>query len=444
MSEFNYDTYCGLYCGACSIMKACQTGIKDPFACIFCDEAGMELKCHGCKTEQVFENCAKCPIRPCARERGVEHCPDCPDYPCQNYGFMQFLTEKLPHWDTAAANLQTIKEKGTEGWLQEQQAQWKCPNCQTDYSWYATHCSNCGKDLGEIKPYKNTFDKSVFQMLTQPDPDELFKQELFFKLEGTDQVKVQKDIVYSNSEGRDLFLDLYYPPAHTPHHKLPVVVLVHGETPLTNLKDSGPFTSLGRIIAASGLAVAAFNHRTLLQGCQIKDAIADVENLIQFLNYRANDFDLNKDQIGLWSFSMGVPCGLYVGLNNKADNIKCQVAYYGFGEFTSLCTLLKGSINYEGMDEQAEEYSPIRLLCQAPDKIAPLLIARAGMDQIPTILKSIDSFIGAALENNVHIDIYNHPAGVHAFELVNDVPRTHEIIELTLDFLYQHLTVIPL
>lgn len=442
MSDYCFDTYCGLYCGACSIMHADQKGIKDPFACIFGDEAGMDLKCQGCKSEQVFENCAKCPIRPCARDRGVEHCPDCPDYPCQNYGFMQFLTDKLPHWDTAAANLQTIKERGVERWLQDQQAQWKCPDCQTDYSWYAIHCSNCGKDLGEIKPYKNTFDKSVFQMLTQPDPDELFKRENLFKLAGMDQVKAQKELVYRSSEGSELLLDLYYPPDYAPGRKLPVVVLVHGESPAPNLKDSGPFTSLGRIIAASGLAAVAFNHRTLLQGGQIKDAISDIENLLAFLIDHADDFGLDKEQMGLWSFSMGVPCSLYVGLNNKAVNIKCQVAHYGFGEFVSLCNILKGSINSDGLDEQAEEYSPIKLLSQDPDKIAPMLIARAGMDQIPTILESIDSFIGAALKNNVHVDVYNHPTGVHGFELVNDVPRTHEIIAKTLEFLKRHLTSI--
>lgn len=32
MSNFNDDTYCGIYCGACSIQMAHKTGYKDKFA----------------------------------------------------------------------------------------------------------------------------------------------------------------------------------------------------------------------------------------------------------------------------------------------------------------------------------------------------------------------------------------------------------------------------
>ncbi|HWP98659.1 MAG TPA: DUF3795 domain-containing protein [Syntrophomonadaceae bacterium] len=442
MSDFNYDTYCGLYCGACSIMKAHQSGIKDSFACFFNDEAGMELKCHGCKTEQVFQNCAHCVIRACAREKAVERCLECADYPCQNFEFMQFLTEKLPHWNTAAANRQTIQSQGVSRWLEEQTGQWKCPDCQTGYSWYATHCSTCGKDLGEIKPYKNTFDKSIFQMLKPPNPNELLNTEVVFKLEGMDKVRIQKDIVYRVEEGTELLLDLYFPPSLLQDQKLPLVILIHGEAADTNIKDWGAFTSMGRILAASGLAAAAFNHRTLLQGFQIKDAISDIENLKNFLIDHADEYGLDKNHIAIWSFSMGVPFGLYAGIHNSPAYIKCIVAYYGFCDLTSLCQLFKGAINSDGLDEQAEEYSPAQLLSQQPDKIAPMLIARAGMDQIPMLLNSLDNFIGAALANNIQIDVYNHPTGVHAFELLNDVPRTHEIIEKTLEFLKRHLSTL--
>lgn len=36
------------------------------------------------------------------------------------------------------------------------------------------------------------------------------------------------------------------------------------------------------------------------------------------------------------------------------------------------------------------------------------------------------------------MDIYNHPTGVHAFDLFNDNERTHEIIKKTLEFLKYH------
>jgi len=447
MSEYNYESYCGMYCGACSIMKAYQTGVKDPFA-EFWLESGAELKCHGCKSDMVFAGCAAfggcatCNMRTCAREKGVERCLTCPEFPCAMYTpseISQIMAEKLPHLNTIAINMQTIHSLGMEAFLKEQEAQWKCPDCSTDYAWYTTHCSNCGKDLGDSKPFKNAFDKSIFQMLTPPDPNELFKKEIVYHLEGTDRVRTQTDIIYSSSQDSPLAFNLYLPPNLLPGQKLPLVVLVHGETPLTNLKDSGPITSLSRVIAAAGLAAVTFNHRTLLQGAGIKDVIGDIENLINFLIDHADDYGIDNNQIAIWSFSMGVPFGLYAGMHNSPAYIKCQVVYYGFGDFTSLCKLL--NVPFSG-DEPAEEFSLVSLFSQNPDKVAPLLVARAGSDQIPTILNSIDNFIGAALANNIHIDIYNHPTGVHAFELFNDEPRTHEIIEKTLEFLKKHLSAL--
>jgi len=437
MSDYNYDTYCGLYCGACSILKAYQSGIKDPFACMFSDELGMELKCHGCKTDDLFGNCARCIIRPCAKEKGVEHCIDCTEYPCQILKTMGFAVDKLPHWSMAAANVETIKNKGAERWLEEQAAQWKCPDCQTDYTWYGTHCSNCGKDLGEVKAYKNSFDKSIFQM-PMPSPEEMFKKESVFKLEGMDQVTIQKDIAYSE-QGSDLLLDLYLPPDHSLDKKLPMVVLVHGDAPVSGLKNSGQYTSLGRVIAASGMAAAAFNHRTFMQGAELKDILGDIENLLKFLIDNADKYGLDKNCMAIWSFSAGVPFGLYAGLNQKTAYIKCMAAYYGFGDFPSLYKLLNIPVNGDAV-KFAEECSPVRLLSQNPDKTASLLIARAGMDMFPGLLESLDNFIMEALKNNVLIDVYNHPSGVHAFDLFNDDPRTHEIIEKTLEFLKKHLS----
>lgn len=442
MGDFNYDTYCGLYCGACSILKAYQSGVADPFACMFRDELGLELQCHGCKSDRVFGNCAKCTIRPCAAEKGVEHCYECPSYPCQIYASMHLVLDKLPHWSTAASNVDMIKMQGVQKWLEAQEAQWKCPDCQSDYSWYATHCTQCGKDLGDLKPYRNSFDKSIFQMMEMPDPDEMFRKEVLFKLPDMDQVKIQRDIVYSAVQGNELHLDLYLPPDPAADQMLPLVVLVHGEAQVPNLKDSGEYQSLGRIIAASGMAAAAFNHRVMLQGAGINDVIADIERLIAFLSGHAAGYGLDKNRIAIWCLSAGVPFGLYAGMHNSPEPVKCMVAYYGFGDFTSLIQLFQGAISAEGLEQQAQEYAPLKLIREKADQISPLLVARAGMDQIPMLLDSLDGFISAALQNNVPIDVYNHATGVHAFDLLNDHPRTYEIIEKTLAFLKKHLSAV--
>lgn len=172
MNDYNYESYCGMYCGACSIMKAYQTGIKDPFA-EFWVKSGAELKCHGCKSEVVFEGCAEfggcatCAMRTCAREKGVERCLSCPEFPCAMYSnseIAQIMAEKLPHLTTIGINMQTILSRGPEAFLKEQEEQWKCPDCGTEYTWFAVNCSQCGKDLVPFKPFKSSFDESIFYM----------------------------------------------------------------------------------------------------------------------------------------------------------------------------------------------------------------------------------------------------------------------------------------
>lgn len=165
MRKFNYDSYCGLYCGACSILKAYQNGARDPMAAFWSDEAGLELQCHGCKTDQVFGNCAMCKIRSCARELGVERCSLCQEFPCSQFeaAEMQGLLEFLPHLSTVSGNMNAIAKRGIDAWLAQQEKQWQCPDCKTGYSWYAQTCSKCGKDLNELKGYKNVFDKRLFQ-----------------------------------------------------------------------------------------------------------------------------------------------------------------------------------------------------------------------------------------------------------------------------------------
>lgn len=157
MSNFNYDSYCGLYCGACDILHAYKNGYEDKIAPYFNLEPS-QIKCHGCKTDTVFENCRNCKIRNCAINKKIDHCFDCIDYPCNLYNeLLQDFSNKhnLPHLKILPKNFMTIKNIGIDQWLKEQDQVWKCPECQTDFSFYTPKCIKCGKDLDKIKDYNN-------------------------------------------------------------------------------------------------------------------------------------------------------------------------------------------------------------------------------------------------------------------------------------------------
>ena len=89
MDRFNPDTYCGIYCGACSIVMRSETGRTDGFAACLGSVPKEELACGGCKSDTVYAGCSTCSLRHCAREKGVAHCIDCTDYPCKIYSKWQ-------------------------------------------------------------------------------------------------------------------------------------------------------------------------------------------------------------------------------------------------------------------------------------------------------------------------------------------------------------------
>ncbi|MGE5403577.1 MAG: DUF3795 domain-containing protein [Candidatus Saccharibacteria bacterium] len=166
MSKNNFDSYCGIYCGACSIRFAYETGHRDPLSCHWTEEQiknhhqtvgsvltesdSLEQKCFGCKSDTLFINCARCPIRACAIDKKVEHCNDCGEFPCKLLK-MSLMNEAiavhLPHIKMVPINLDIIKKSGVTEWLNQQEKQWKCQECGSETSWYISHCVKCGKEL---------------------------------------------------------------------------------------------------------------------------------------------------------------------------------------------------------------------------------------------------------------------------------------------------------
>ena len=168
MDGFRYDTYCGLYCGACDILCACRDGLESGRAPQWADLPERfrgqlrraEVKCRGCKSDDPFAGCAGCPIRRCARKKGIAGtCRDCGKYPCMIYLLFKLvwkvrkLDRKLPHWKAAPGNLKAIKTSGVERWLAEQKIKWQCPDCGTGFTWYRDKCGKCGREVGSLKDY---------------------------------------------------------------------------------------------------------------------------------------------------------------------------------------------------------------------------------------------------------------------------------------------------
>jgi hypothetical protein len=141
------DSYCGIFCGACSVRSHGETGRGDRLITCCGSVPKSELACGGCKSDTVYMGCRVCRLRDCAVDRGLTHCADCADYPCKMYKQWYSAAKILPHVHDAAQNLESIKRDGKETWSEAQKARWSCPNCGMPFSWYEATCKKCGLSL---------------------------------------------------------------------------------------------------------------------------------------------------------------------------------------------------------------------------------------------------------------------------------------------------------
>jgi dienelactone hydrolase len=160
------------------------------------------------------------------------------------------------------------------------------------------------------------------------------------------------------------------------------------------------------------------------------DVVADVEAVLDHLAANAEALRVDGTRVALVAVSMGVPFGLRVAFDRRAA-LRCVVALYGPMD-------LNGLPGRDGVaPEVLAEFSPLHHL-RAGHELPPLLVARAGGDQ-PVLNASIDAFVAEALSRNLELDLLNHPAGPHAFDVRDRSPRSRAVIAATLRFLRTHL-----
>jgi acetyl esterase/lipase len=113
--------------------------------------------------------------------------------------------------------------------------------------------------------------------------------------------------------------------------------------------------------------------------------------------------------------------------------VRCLVSFYAFMD------IQQSDYRKTEKPETVKSFSPITYLQTDANKIPPMFIARAGHDEVPTMLDSIDRFIKGALAKNIALSFANHPEGIHSFDNQNDDDRSREIIRTAIEFIRLHL-----
>ncbi len=266
------------------------------------------------------------------------------------------------------------------------------------------------------------------------DFNELNKKRIVYEIPGMEQARVVENRVYKTVNEVDLCLDIYYPADLRDGEQRPAVLFVHGLGPdelVRHIKNSGQYVSWGQLIAASGLIAVTFNHRSPGEHISLKDVAGDVDDLVRYVREHAEELQIDKDRLAIWAGSAGVPLGIRSALLGTPAFVRCLVAYYGPLDLQPL------KAAWELTEDEVQEFSATTYLEYA-EGLAPMLIAKAGIDY-PALNASIDHFIKEASAKNVALDYMTHPGGQHAFDILDDVARSREIIKRTLEFMKTYL-----
>ncbi|HEV2912101.1 MAG TPA: alpha/beta hydrolase [Pyrinomonadaceae bacterium] len=236
---------------------------------------------------------------------------------------------------------------------------------------------------------------------------------VLYRIPGQEKARVQRDVVYKRVGAAELKMDVYSPAEAQAGALLPAILFLSGAS---ETKHWGVYTSYGELTAAQGMIAVQFNKRYEPGDAGLATAQEDITDLIAYLRQNAARFDIDRDRLCLWGFSAG---GTLVSTGMLPDQpfIRCIVSYYGIGQL-----------------------GPRRQVTALGDKLPPMLVVRAGLDN-PILNNAIDLFILEAINKNIRVDFYNYPDGRHAFDIFDDKERTREIIRNTFQFIRQQLAV---
>ena len=139
---------CGLYCGACPGYVASLPDGKHLLEKVNLKKGEEESHiCKGCLNSPSI--CSQCKIWTCAEEKAIAHCGLCLEFPCNQIN--AFQSDGAVHHRDVLDNLEDLKNKGPDKWLEEQKQRWQC-KCGNAFSWYEEFCSKCGASLNSYGP----------------------------------------------------------------------------------------------------------------------------------------------------------------------------------------------------------------------------------------------------------------------------------------------------
>ena len=244
-----------------------------------------------------------------------------------------------------------------------------------------------------------------------------------YRVPGMKDVRVRRNLRASRDLAEPVPFDLYVATSQQAASLAPVVVLIHGgpisQDWATTPKQWRAFQSIGELLGASGLNAVMFDHRFHRRE-ETAPAVDDIDVVLTHIETNAIELGVDGSRICLWVFSRG---GIFLAryLRNPPVSLRCAVAYYA------------------ALDADKPELSSACQIEASAGRLPPMLVAAAGLEDVPGFKDGLSQFVNAALRRNLPLDLMIHARGHHGFDILDDDQRTVDILRRTVEFLQNHL-----
>ena len=262
--------------------------------------------------------------------------------------------------------------------------------------------------------------------------NEITKKRVVYNLPAADAVRIDRDVEYRRTDAGALTMDVYFPLEWTVESRTPAVIFVAGYSDVgfqrilgCRLKEMESYISWAQLMAASGLIAITYSAI---------EPEPDADALLQYVRRNAGSLGIDEDRIGLWACSGNTPNALSLLMHKNREYLKCAVLCYG---------VMMDLDGYTFTADSAKQFGfvyPCR--GKSVDDLRqdmPLLVVRAGRDEMPHLNETLDRFVAKALSRNLPITFTNHATAPHAFDVMDDSETSRQIIRQILAFMQAHL-----
>ncbi len=263
-------------------------------------------------------------------------------------------------------------------------------------------------------------------------------------------IKVERDVVYAQTDTDDLTLDIYTP-KHRSEEKIPVLVYVFGGGWFSGNKHQIQRLG-GHLLTRHGYALIATTYRHS-DSAKFPAQIHDLKGAIRWIRAKAIDYNFDADSIGVWGPSAGGHLAALLGTTNGNSELEGDIGGTELSHYSSdvqavvdlfgVANLVKQTKSSDWMTErllggpQSERADLARLASphfHASSSSAPILILHGDQDELVPVEQSI-SFHRHLQEVGANSTLQIIEGGAHGGEAFN----TPVIRNMMIKFFDSHL-----